>query len=202
MSYSWSSTSAMENILIFTGGFWFGNSAPSHCSTFIMWHQIIKSRIMSATVKIRARKASHNICIHSGCVGNCKVLSVHGKLWQNNIKGLCALKCVNRKVSLCVVFVRFTGLSIGHRASCPSGTHNKASCSTLWGSGRGSTIATIWALWGPALWSGAAELGKLEQWGISGHQKELWVPAAARAHNAPFGTRGNSCEVSFRCVYH
>lgn len=76
-----------------------------------------------------------------------------------------------------------------NQASCPSGTHNKASCSILRGSKRGSTIATIWALWGAALWSGAAELGKLEQWRISGHKKEPQVLASARTQKARFFTR-------------
>lgn len=35
---------------------------------------------------------------------------------------------------------------------------------TWWGSARGNTMATIWALGGSALWSGAAELGNFRQW--------------------------------------
>lgn len=91
------------------------------------------------------------------------------ELCDKNIpKSLFTLVCEKWEgLSLCVFSV------VVSRSSWPSGIHNKASCSTLRGSGRGRTMATIWALWGPALWSGAAELGSFEQW------VEMWAPQRA-----------------------
>lgn len=49
-------------------------------------------------------------------------------------------------VCVCVFPCRSLGSAAVSQTSCPFGIHNKASCSTQRGSGRGSTMATIWAL--------------------------------------------------------
>ena len=186
-----------------TGCFWFGNSvATSHCSTFFMWkwHRIIEVRDHVCNTGDKGlTQHPHARWVYSELHW---MPIVCYKISQNNTKGLFALKMwemCKHEVSLYVCLCCSLGSALVSQASCPSGIHNKASCSVWWGSGRGSsTMATIWALWGPALWSGAAELGKLEQWGISGHQRELWVPAAAaRAQKGLFFTHNNVVSLTF-----
>lgn len=184
MSYSWSSINAMENQSLLKTPFWFGNSMASHCSIFLCGTIGVTSEVKDHFCKtedkglIGSTQHPHTQWVYSGLYS----IEYCGKQWMMKytkvvcfgMLEMCKHKCI------LVCFCAFHWVS---QASCPSGIHNKASCLTLWGSGRGSTMATIWALCGPALWSGAAELGKLEQWSRSGHQKKLWVPAAARAHN-------------------
>lgn len=123
------------------------------------------------------------------------------KIWQNNTKRLFALKCekcVNIKVSLCVFLCFSLGSAMVSKASCPSGIHNKASCSTLWGRGRGSTMATIWALWGTGLWNSSSEHGKFRTMG------NIWAPERAPgpySSKSTFFTRVNSNVVILSSVH-
>lgn len=130
----------------------------------------------------------HNIHKHSGCIVNCAVLNTYCLLqnvteqYKKRLFALACEKCVNIKVSLCVcMFVLFTGFSVGQPGFL-----------SLWHTQQSFLLYTLgeWTRQHNGYHLGIMRTSSMK-WScrawqvrtmgdISGHQRELWVPAAAR----------------------